>query len=198
MNESASRDGHDTEPRRTVPFYSQKVDWVGEDSGFPNDEEVAKWQSNSCGIACARMIIDYHTGINVRYWDLLQRGLALGAYNDIGWIHRGLVDLVAGYNVAGKAIRGAQFRDLNDSTRRGNLCIASVSVGFRGGLPKKGTDEVFPKGGHLVVAFQNEDGELACHHPSSLDEWNKKAWVVPEEAWELSFSGGYMEFDQQH
>lgn len=132
---------------KKVPFSSQKVGWAGEDSGFPNSEEIAKWQSNCCGIACAR-------------------------------ISTGTKDL----------------NDLKDSIHREMLCIVSVSVGFRGGLPKPGTQEVFAKGGHLVVAYKNSNGELSCHHPSSLDEWNKEDWVLSDDAWKASMSGAYREF----
>lgn len=182
------------EPRKAIPFYSQKVNWAGEDSGFPNAEEVEKWQSNCCGIACARMVIDFFTGRRVGYWELLQQGLQRKAYNDIGWIHQGLVDLTAQYGVRGRAFRGRDLADLVEAVDRESLCIASVSAGFRGGLKKAGTEEVFGKGGHLVVAFRNSSGRLSCHHPSSIDEWNKEDWVVSEEAWRRSFSGGFMEF----
>ena len=39
------------------------MNWNGEDSGFPNQAEIDQWQSNCCGIACARMIIDAFTGV---------------------------------------------------------------------------------------------------------------------------------------
>jgi len=179
---------------KKVPFYSQKVNWAGEDSGFPNPEEIAKWQSNCCGIACARMIIDHFTGTNVRYWDLLQLGLKTNAYSDIGWIHRGLVEMIAHYGVEGRTHRSKDLQDLKRSINQGKICIVSVSVGFRGGLPKPGTNEVFGRGGHLVVAYKNSSGELSCNHPSSLDEWNRENWVVSEDVWENSISGSYMEF----
>jgi len=177
-----------------VPFYSQMVNWNGEDSGFPSDAQVRKWESNCCGIACARMVIDYYTGVKARYWDVLQRGLQLGAYNTVGWIHKGVVDLVGEYGVEGKAYRERSVEELFGSVRGGNVCIVSISVGFRGGLKKKDSEEVFGKGGHLVVAFLNDQGEITCHHPSSLADWNKPNWVVPEDPWKKSFSGGFMEF----
>jgi len=183
-----------TSTGRAVPIYSQQVNWGGEDSGFPGPEAVSQWQSNCCGIACARMIIDAFTGTRVGYWDLLQEGLAAKAYNDVGWIHRGLVDLIGTHGVAGTDHRGKDLDDLVGATQRGSLCIASVTVGFRGGLAKPGRDVAFAKGGHLVVAFQNANGALSCHHPSSLDEGNQVDWVVSEDAWRRSFSGGFMEF----
>lgn len=180
-----------------VPFYSQKVNWRGEDSGFPNPDEVERWQSNCCGIACARMVIETLSSHRVGYWDLLQEGLQSRAYNDVGWIHRGLVELVARRGIHGSAHRTQDFENLLRSCQEGNLCIASVTVGFWGGQAKPGTDQVFGRGGHLVVAFVNHEGRLSCHHPSSRDEGNRADWVVSEEAWRRSFSGGFMEFTSE-
>jgi hypothetical protein len=178
----------------SVPFYSQAVNFEGEDSGFPHQAAIDQWASNCCGIACARMIIDFYAGIKVGYWDLLQRGLQLRAYNDIGWIHKGLVDLAAEYGVQGRTLRGKTVEELFQTMRTGSLCIVSATVGFRGGLKKRDSDAVFAKGGHLIVGFMNDQGEIACHHPGTLPEWNKRNWVVPQDQWERSFSGAYMEF----
>jgi len=178
-----------------VPFYSQKVNWNGENSGFPNPEEIERWQSNCCGIACARMVIEALSGLRVGYWELLQEGLSAKAYNDVGWIHRGLVELVGRRDIRGAAHRAQGFEALLRSCQEGKLCIASVTVGFWGGQPRPGTDQTFGRGGHLVVAFLNQHGKLSCHHPSGRDEGNLVDWVVPEEAWKNSFSGGYMAFE---
>lgn len=179
---------------RPVPFYSQAVNFEGEDSGFPDQTAIDQWENNCCGIACARMVIDFYAGIKVGYWELLQKGLQIRAYNDIGWIHKGLVDLAAEYGVEGRTHRGKTAGELFQTIRTGNICVVSASVGFRGGLKKRDSDEVFAKGGHLIVGFVDEQGEIACHHPSSALEWNKRNWVVPREHWERSFSGAYMEF----
>jgi len=177
-----------------VPFYSQMVDFNGEDSGFPNLDEIAKWQNNCCVIACARMIIHYYSGKKVQYWELLQNGLKIKAYNDIGWIHKGLVDLVSEYGVAGRTHRNKTTEELFQTMKKGHVCIVSESAGFRGGLKKRDSDGYFGKGGHLIVGYENNRGEISCNHPSSLQEWNKIDWVVEREMWERSFSGGYMEF----
>lgn len=171
------------------------VNFEGEDSGFPDQTAIDQWENNCCGIACARMVIDFYAGIKVRYWDLLQRGLQIRAYNDIGWIHNGLVDLAAEYGVERRTHRQKTVEELFQTIRAGSLCIVSASAGFRGGLKKRDSDEVFPKGGHLIVGFVTEQGEIACHHPSSALEWNKLNWIVPQEYWERSFSGAFMEFD---
>lgn len=177
----------------TVPFYSQAVNWAGEDSGFPSLEEAGRWQSNACGIASLRMVIAAFTGRVPGYWDLLQQGLALGGYNEVGWIHAKLIDLAAAHGVPGRAHRRKTVADLAASLDAGNLAIASVTPAFLGGrLKPDGT--VWGKGGHLVVALRTTAEGLACHHPSSIPEGN---WVdrdLPLDLWEASFSGNFLEF----
>ena len=179
---------------RDVPFYSQMVDWRGEDSGFPNQEEATRWENNCCGIACLRMVIDAVTGQKPRYWDLLQLGLAKKAYIEAGWIHKGLVDMAKNFGIDGTAHRNKSVANLRKSISQGNLCIVSASAGFRGGLINKASGLPFPKGGHLIVAFDTTNEAIICHHPSSLEEWNKVNWPVATEKWETSFTGNFMEF----
>jgi len=179
---------------KNVPFYSQKVNWQGEDSGFPNREEVERWENNCCGIACLRMVIDTVAGQKPSYWDLLQLGLAKKAYIEAGWIHRGLVDMAKEFGVPGAAYRGQSVNDLRAAIGQGNLCIVSASAGFRGGLINKTTGIPYPKGGHLIVAYATTADTIVCHHPSSWDEWNKIAWSVPTEKWVDSFTGNFMAF----
>lgn len=176
-----------------VPFFSQAVNWAGEDSGFPNQDEVDRWQSNACGIASLRMVIAAFTGRAPGYWELLQQGLALGGYNDVGWIHAKLVDLAGAHGVPGRALRRRTVTDLAASLDAGHLAIVSVTPGFRGGRTKP-DGSVWGRGGHLVVALRTTPGGIACHHPSSVAEGN---WVdrdLPLDRWEASFSGNFLEF----
>jgi len=170
------------------------VNWRGEDSGFPNQDEIARWESNCCGIACLRMVIDAVTGQKPSCWDLLQLGLVKKAYIEAGWIHRGLVEMAKEFGVAGVALRNKSVDELRTSIDQGNLCIVSASAGFRGGLINKATGLPFPKGGHLIVAFDTTADSIVCHHPSSVDEWNKIGWSVPTEKWPDSFTGNFMAF----
>lgn len=187
---------------RSMPFFSQMVDWEGEDSGFPNREAVEQWEKNCCGIACLRMILAFHGVPNnpsrTGYWSLLQSGLARGAYSDKGWIHRGLLDMAAELGVRGQCHRHADVGNLVDTLRRGSACIVSVTRFFLGGEPDE-QGAPLAKGGHLVVAYDVRDGGdgpvgIVCNHPSSGRRWNKPAWTVELEKWERSFSGNYIEF----
>lgn len=177
-----------------VPFYSQKVGFEGEDSGFPDAASAAEWEHNCCGIACARMVLKARTGHEPGYWSLLQAGLTRGAYIEAGWIHRGLVQLIGEHGVRGRAHRNKTVDDLEKAVAQGSLCIASVTVLFLGGKPHRDTGQPHRRGGHLVLAFAGPSGELLCHHPSSLEPGNHRAWRVDREAWDASFSGNFMEF----
>lgn len=179
---------------RDVPFYSQLVNWNGEDSGFPNELEIARWEPNACGIASLRMIVGALTPHRPGYWELLQRGVARGAYVEAGWIHQGLVELARDYGLAGTSHRRRTVQDLRTALERGSLCIVSVAVGFRGGLVDPTTGQPFPKGGHLIVALGTTPGAVFCHHPSSRPEWNKAFWPVEDALWDQSMSGNFMEF----
>ncbi len=177
-----------------IPFYSQLVNFVGEDSGFPDEASVLQWESNCCGIACARMVLKARTGTEPGYWPLLQLGLTRNAYIEAGWIHQGLVDLVGSYGVKGATHRRKSVADLESAVRKGSLCIASVTVLFLGGRPHWKTGLPHSRGGHLVLAFSGLAGELLCHHPSSRSDGNHRSWLVDRELWEASFSGNFMEF----
>lgn len=179
---------------RKVPFYSQKANWNGEDSGFPSAMEIERWQSNCCGIACVRMVLDFSTGTCPGYWSLVEEGLARGGYIEAGWIHRVLVDMVRARGVEGTSHRGQTLAALTEQILLGRVCIASVSPNFRGGLSVPGESLPLKKGGHLVVAFRVSENGIVCHHPSSLDDGNREDWDVDRGRWEASFSGNFMSF----
>lgn len=181
---------------KEVPFYSQIVNWRGEDSGFPNEEEIQKWENNCCGIACARMVIDFFTGKKPTYWELLQIGLKKGAYIEAGWIHKGLVSIAEDFGIEGTTHRNKSIDDLVSTLKKGSVCIVSATAGFRGGQINKDTGLSYRKGGHLVVAFDVGNKSIVCNHPSSYDPMNKQKWEVELDRWEASFSRNYMEFSR--
>jgi hypothetical protein len=176
-----------------IPFYSQIVNYQGEDSGFP-DAEIERWQDNGCGIASLRMVLDHLKQARPSYWELLSRGVVIGGYIEAGWIHQKLLELGREYGVDGVTRRRQSYSDLVAIVKTGSLCIVSVTVGFWGGQTDPRTGQPFRPGGHLVVAYINEQGDLACHHPSSRPEGNKENWVVDAERWERSMSGNLIEF----
>lgn len=185
---------------KRIPFYSQIVNWDNEDSGFPNELEINKWEENCCGIASLRMILDSY-GIlqktNTTYWDLLQIGLERNAYCEKGWIHQGLLDIATSYGIKGKCHRNKDILDLVESINNKSICIASITKYFLGGK-KDESGNIYGKGGHLIVAHDTilkaEQLEIICNHPSSCPEWNKKDWQVSLNDWKNSFSGNYIEF----
>jgi hypothetical protein len=179
---------------KKVPFYSQIIDWAGEDSGFPNETEIRKWEMNCCGIACVRMVIDYFTGSRPRYWDLLQLGLKNNAYVEAGWVHQGLVEIAGVYGVKGRSHRNKTVEELRSSIDASGICIASVTKGFRGGDLDEATGIPHRKGGHLILAFDRADDAIVCHYPSSFPASNKEYRPVDIEKWRRSFSGNFMEF----
>jgi len=189
--------------KSTVPFYSQIVNWNGEDSGFPNSQEIENWQNNCCGVACLRMVLSYAKGIDANeiasYWDLIQLGLELNAYGDRGWIHRGLLEMAETFGLNGTCHRSESVEQLMSKISHGYTCIVSVTKGFLGGQPDENTGKPYPTGGHLVVAFDvetqaNKGVGIVCNHPSSYPAWNRQAWTVELEKWYASFSGNYIAF----
>jgi hypothetical protein len=186
----------------SVPFYSQIVNWKGEDSGFPTSAVAQEWQANACGIACLRMVVGalchWHTESRPTYWQLLSMGLARDAYNDRGWIHQGLLGIAEAYGLSGRCHRQKTVADLVAAIARQSICIASVTVGFLGGQEDP-SGRVRPRGGHLVVAYDVVESRggpraIVCNHPSSREEWNHAGWEVPVRQWETSFSGSFIEF----
>jgi Peptidase_C39 like family len=167
---------------KKVPFYSQIVNWNNENSGFPNNEEIEKWQNRCCGIACLRMILDYYDWGNQKklsYWELLNFGLDYNAHCEKGWIHQGLLNMGRFFGIEGQCYQKMNIEDVINAIDRESLCIVSVTRAFLGGkniedvinainkgslcitsetktfLDKKnnGFGNKFPRGGHLVVAY---------------------------------------------
>jgi hypothetical protein len=184
-----------------LPFVSQRTaDWVAD--GYPSAEIAEHWAERACGIACLKMVLDGYFQGSVSYeqpkfWELLEKGLKAKAYCDRGWIHKGLLDLAESYGLVGKCHRNITTDDLYAMVSGGSVCIASVTVGFRGGQQDE-NGKVIPKGGHLIIAHGIEMGRdsrnMICHHPSSHGSWNWPNRSVPLETWKSSFSGNAIEF----
>ncbi len=141
---------------KRVPFCSQVVNRNGEDSGFPSEDEIRKWESNACGIACLRMVLEDH-GFNNRkkrpaYWELLSLAVSRGVYCEKGWIHKGLLELAREYGIDGQCHRNKTVTDVADAIGRGSICIVSVTKYFLG-EEQDGSSRILPRGGHLVVAY---------------------------------------------
>jgi hypothetical protein len=184
---------------KQVPFYSQIVNWNGENSGFPSQVEIQNWQDKCCGIACLRMILDDFGCLgDLTYWEILQLGLHHQAHCDKGWIHQGLLNMGQVLGIEGQTHRQASIEHIINAINKGSLCIVSVTRGFLGGKDD-GAGNQLPRGGHLVVAYDTvkDNGtvtRIICNYPSSYPELNKAAWAVEIEKWRDSFSGSFIEF----
>lgn len=187
-----------------IPFVTQRIS-VEENPGMSQDES-AHWSVRSCGVACVKMLLDgadNHRGRSgsaaKSMWELIGEGLHEKAYCDRGWIHAGLLKLLSKYGISGECHRQTTITKIAEIIRRGNVCIASVSVGLRGG-EKDEKNSVVEKGGHLILFHgvkEDESGiiSLRCHHPSSNLAWNwENLWVAKEKV-EKSFSGNLIEID---
>ena len=177
-----------------VPFYTQRTtDFRAE--GYFSEEEALYWQPRGCGIASLRMIID---GIRTSQGKncvepqgtMIYKGLERHAYvEELGWIHRGLVDLAKDYDIEGESHRKASVEDVIQAINHGMLCMASVSVLFN---QEK-------RGGHLIVVkgYETENGKvcnLIVNHPSSNEKYNWENYSVSLEHFRNSFSGAFMSF----
>lgn len=185
----------------TIPFYTQRVteeSW--ESDGFSDLEEGKSWEIRGCGIASLRMVL---AGILVGteippQGQMIQKGLAAEAYQPgVGWIHWGLAKMAEEYGLFAIAHRGKTLEEVAAEMTANRPCILSVTPRFMGG--QRTTDgEIYPRGGHLVVAYgyeREEKGDLTAffiHHPSCFSDGNWPSIRVPVEQLTASFSGNYI------
>jgi predicted double-glycine peptidase len=134
-----------------VPFYSQFSDISKPD-----------WQKVGCGIASLAMLIELYEPGKVSVDNLLNEGIAAGAYlNNAGWIHQGLVNLAGKYglsggthDLSGKSMDVA-FDKLQDDLKEGPV-IVSVHYTFDPNNP-------IP---HLAVINGIKDGKVYYNDPA--------------------------------
>jgi predicted double-glycine peptidase len=152
----------------TVPFYSQFADITA-----PN------WQKVGCGITSLAMLIDYYSDETISVDDLLQKGIAAGAYiSSAGWSHQGLINLSKEFGLSGLAVSLSglsmtdAFNELKRALAEGPVMV-SVHYTFEPTNP-------IP---HLVVVngvkdgkvFYNDPAEKAGGHSLSIEKF-EGAW----------------------
>jgi hypothetical protein len=184
-----------------VPFYSQNWDlddW--QQLGYKDREDAAYWERSSCGILCAKMVMDSfllnkEKSISPSIKEIIDMGVSMGAYADAaGWSHAGLANLIKkfGFNASAEPISAGKIRA---NLLSNALMIVSVKWGLR---TKKTLKEklLFWKkyGGHLavVVGFEEENGELSglyLHHTSKIKEQNWEYKYVPIRDFLKCFTG---------
>ena len=135
----------------TVPFLSQFTDISRDD-----------WKKRACGIVSLAMLIELHKPGEIGVNELLEEGIASGAYlNNAGWIHNGLALLANEHGLYGKSYDFSPltiikaFNELEKSLNKGPV-IASVHYKFDQHNP-------IP---HLVVINSIKDGQIYYNDPA--------------------------------
>jgi ABC-type bacteriocin/lantibiotic exporter with double-glycine peptidase domain len=135
-----------------VPFYSQFKDITS-----------SKWQKVGCGIADLTMIVDFYKPGATTVNNLLQQGIAAGAYDyNAGWIYAGLIGLSKKYGLDGayydltKLGAKAAYARLEGELAKGPV-IASVHYKFD-------PASTIP---HLVVLNGIKDGQVYYNDPAA-------------------------------
>jgi predicted double-glycine peptidase len=138
----------------TVPFYSQ----------FTDIHKVG-WQKIGCGIASLVMIVNYYFPGEATVDELLEEGIASGAYiASAGWSHQGLANVANAHGLSGtpRDMSGlpmdAAYEELRDVLEEG-MVIASVYYTFTPGHP-------IP---HLVVVRGIKEDTVYYSDPSEPD-----------------------------
>lgn len=172
-----------------IPFYTQRcIDHVEE--GYPSRELADHWQERSCGVACARMVIEALTAASPPSpWPLIEQMVARGAYlQGKGWVHAGIANFLNDeYGLNCTRRRVESIDELVDLIASGALLIASVAVGFEGES----------KSGHLIlvhgITIENQVRQLMIHHPSSWESYEWRDKPIPVDRFWKHFSGNIIE-----
>lgn len=96
--------------RLDIPYYSQYL-----------DVKDTEWQSRACGVVCLKMLLIQQNdllgdarGIDTPALDeMIEDGVALGAYSENGWLHDGLIALGTKY---GGGLYRKEFRKKDADT----------------------------------------------------------------------------------
>ncbi|MFI1974653.1 MULTISPECIES: cysteine peptidase family C39 domain-containing protein [Streptomyces] len=140
-----------------------------------------EWGERCCGLACLRMLLDFHGLAVPDRLPLLHHGLALGAHTPKGWLHAGLVRLASEYGLQGHASAFPTPAPLQELARAGTPSIVSCSFRF----PEDGR-----QGGHLVL-FTGEferDGEVYAGF-ADPSRWGADHAAVPAARFWSSWTG---------
>lgn len=132
----------------TVPFFSQF-----------RDISSPEWQKVGCGIASLGMIMEYYKPGTVSVDALLADGIKKGAYSDVGWTYKGLINVSSTYGFSGEshdlAGNANAFTSFKEAVEKGPV-IASVYYTFEPGNP-------IP---HLVVVTKIEGDTVYYNDPA--------------------------------
>ena len=113
-----------------VPYYSQSLDVLDKEGNIDK-----YWFRRACGIACAKMILDYFRPEESKsLLDLANEGRDKGGYSQAGWRHDYFLELFKEYGLT--AFRKEQMdyqkgvKEMAYFIKDGGLVIASCVVPF--------------------------------------------------------------------
>jgi|SRR3989339_672795 len=184
--------------KMNVPFYSQCWDLdAWKDLGYENREDAEYWQRSSCGILCAKMVMNGLQEGSVQHTikEMIDVGVAKGAYADAtGWSHDGLVELIQSFSFEAQR-ENFSVEALREALASGALSIVSIKWAFQNTKTFKERILFWKKyGGHLavLVGYEEQDGRLTgfyVHHTSKILEQNWEARFVPLKKFLKGYTG---------
>lgn len=129
------------------------------------------WSRRACGLVCFTMILDAHVAKRPRMADLLDDAITHGAYrlepdgSITGLIYQPFKEWVEyRYNpLTVEIVTSASARHFFESVEVDSYALLSVSSRIRWAPQAAPT-----RGGHLILAFSDDAGEVRFHNPSGF------------------------------
>jgi ABC-type bacteriocin/lantibiotic exporter with double-glycine peptidase domain len=163
-----------------IPLIRQRMH---KNDGFKTEDEALKFGNNACGAACIKMALEtFDVKDSPSVKELMEFGIESGAYDDkIGWIHKGMADVIKKYGLNATNLRFKHFSDIAEALKEKKLIISSVSLQFS---PPK-------KGGHLVIirGIKVQDGQLKEVYFNDPSGWGQENNTVAGDRFLGSWSG---------
>lgn len=152
----------------TVPFFSQFADIT-----------PVEWKKVGCGIASLAMLVDFYKPGSASVDELLQDGIASGAYlSSAGWTHAGLINIAKKFGLTGES-RSLADLSMTDAFAKLATVVAEGPVMVSVHYTFEPTNPI----PHIVVVngvkdgkvFYNDPAEGAGGHSLSIEKF-KGAW----------------------
>ena len=160
-------------------------------SGALEREEYHIWSRHACGMACLKMLLAFHRGVEYPLLQLLRECREYGGYVEqdgaiIGLYYAPFVDYIRQrFALLGSVQTSLDYRQICDAISRGALLLVSVNKEIRkpDSVPEK-------KGGHLVlvVGVDPEQQLIYFHNPSGHTEKSRSLACLPYVQFELFFA----------
>lgn len=152
----------------TVPFFSQFTDIT-----------PVEWKKVGCGIASLAMLVDFYKPGSASVDELLQDGIASGAYlSNAGWTHAGLINIAKQFGLRGES-RSLADLSMTDAFDKLATVVSDGPVMVSVHYTFEPTNPI----PHLVVVNGVRDGKVFYNDPAevsgggslSIDKF-KSAW----------------------